>query len=83
MATIEVEKNERETNQSLVRRFTKRLRESGVLSAAKKAKFYDKGKSQQLQKRITLRKIEKQKEFERMAKLGKLPWRSNNKFRKR
>ena len=36
--TFEIKKQERETNLSLVRRFTKRVKESGVLRSAKRSK---------------------------------------------
>ena len=67
---FEILKHERETNQSLIRRFTKRLRESGILVGAKKATFRKREKSKQIQRRVTLRKLEKQKEYERALKLG-------------
>ncbi len=67
---FEIIKQERETNQSLIRRFTKRLRESGILMGAKKAVFYRREKSKQVQRRATLRRLEKRKEYERLLKLG-------------
>ena len=67
---FEIIKQERETNQSLIRRFTKRLRESGILVGVKKSVFHQREKSKQVQRRITLRKLEKRKEYERALKLG-------------
>ncbi len=68
--TFEIIKQERETNQSLIRRFTKRLRDSGILVGVKKSVFHQREKSKQVQRRITLRKLEKRKEYERALKLG-------------
>lgn len=68
--TFEIIKHERETNQSLIRRFTKRLRESGILVGAKKSVFHKREKSKQVQRRVTLRKLQKRKEYERAYKLG-------------
>lgn len=68
--TFEITKQERETNQSLIRRFTKRLRESGILVGVKKSVFRQREKSKQLERRVTLRKIQKRKEYERAFKLG-------------
>ena len=68
--TFEIIKQERETNQSLIRRFTKRLRDSGILVGVKKSVFHHRKKSKQVQRRITLRKLEKRKEYERAYKLG-------------
>ncbi|HEY4509682.1 MAG TPA: hypothetical protein VJC15_01705 [Candidatus Paceibacterota bacterium] len=68
--TFEIIKQERETNQSLIRRFTKRLRDSGILVGVKKSVFHQREKSKQVQRHLTLRKLEKRKEYERAYKLG-------------
>ncbi len=68
--TFEIMKQEREMNQSLIRRFTKRLRASGILTGAKKAGFHRRKKSGKIQRRAALRKLEKRKEYERAFKLG-------------
>ncbi len=70
--TFEITKHERETNQSLIRRFTKRLRESGILVGVKKSVFHHRQKSKQVQRRVTLRRLEKQKEYQRLLKLGQI-----------
>ncbi|MDP6703904.1 MAG: hypothetical protein QF775_00270, partial [archaeon] len=62
---------ERENNISLIRRFSRRLRESGILSASRKARFKDRPKSHQMQKRAALRRLEKKAEYEKMRKMGK------------
>lgn len=67
---FEIIKQERETNQSLIRRFTKRLRDSGILVGVKKSTFHQREKSKQVRRGITLRKLEKRKEYERALKLG-------------
>ena len=67
---FEVIRQERETNQGLIRRFTKRLKDSGILINAKKAQFRKKEKSAQMRKRTVLRKLERKVEFEKQSKLG-------------
>ena len=67
---LEVKKQERETNQSLVRRFTKRLKQSGILMSARKGNFYKPDTSAQMKKKAALRRIEKKEEYERALKLG-------------
>jgi len=67
---LEITKQERETNQSLIRRFTKRLRESRILVGAKKSVFHQREKSKQIQRRTTLRRLEKQREYQHAVKLG-------------
>lgn len=69
---FEIKKQDRETSQALVRRFTKRLRDSGILVTAKKSAFRRKGKSKQIQRRTALRKLEKRMEYERAKKMGKV-----------
>ena len=67
---FEVIRQERETNQGLIRRFTKRLKDSGILINAKKSQFRKKEKSAQMRKRTVLRKLERKVEFEKQSKLG-------------
>jgi len=67
---FEIQKQERENNQTLIRRFTKRLRESGILLSAKKSVFRQRKKSEMTQRHIALRKIEKRAEYEKAIKLG-------------
>lgn len=67
---FEIKRKERETNQALIRRFTKRLRDSGVLINAKKSQFRKRAKSPQMKKRAVLRKIETKQAFEKKRKLG-------------
>lgn len=69
---FEIIKHERETNQSLIRRFTKRLRESGILVGAKKSVFRQREKSKPMLRRAALRRLEKQKEYQRALKLGQI-----------
>jgi ribosomal protein S21 len=70
--TIEVKKQSGETNQALIRRFSKRIQQSGVLFRARKAQFRRRSKSRQMKKRAALRREEMKKEYEKLKKLGKL-----------
>lgn len=67
---LEIKKSERENSQSLTRRFSRKIRRSGILVQARKIRFKKKPKSQQLKKRAALRKQEVKKEYERLEKLG-------------
>ena len=69
---FEIRKQERENNQTLIRRFTKRLRESGILKTAKKSAFRTRENSKQVQRRTTLRRLEKRVEYEKAKKLGNI-----------
>jgi len=69
---LEVRKKEKETPQSLIRRFTRRVQQSGLLFRARKIRFRERGKSRQMKKRAALRREEIKKEYEKLKKLGKL-----------
>lgn len=69
---LEVKKQNRETSQSLIRRFTRRIQQSGILLRARKIRFRKRKKSKQLQKRAALRREETKKEYEKLRKLGKM-----------
>jgi len=69
---LEIRKKERETSQNLIRRFSRRIQESGILLRARKIRFKERKKSEQMKKRAALRREELKKEYERLRKLGKL-----------
>jgi len=69
---LEIKKQEKETSQSLIRRFSRRMKQSGILISARKARFFEKEKSSQMKKRSALRKEELRKEYEKMEKMGKV-----------
>ena len=69
---FEITRKERETNQALIRRFTKRLRDSGILINAKKSQFRKRAKSAQMKKKAVLRKIETRAAYEKKQKLGQV-----------
>lgn len=69
---LEVKKQERETAQSLVRRFSRRIQQSGILLRARKTRFKARPKSRQAKKRAALRREELRKEYKKLKKLGKI-----------
>ena len=69
---LEISKQERETSQSLARRFKKRVQQSGLLLRARKIRFKERKKSEQMKKRAALRREELKKEYEKLKKLGKV-----------
>lgn len=69
---LEIKKQERETTQSLVRRFGRRIQQSGILVRARKNRFRKKAKSRQAKKKAALRREELKKEYKKLKKLGKL-----------
>jgi len=68
---LEIKKQERESTQSLVRRFTKAIRGSGILVRARKIRFKERKKSGAMQKRAAKTRDERKKKYEALKKLGK------------
>ena len=69
---IEVRKRERETVQSLLRRFSKRVLQSGILIRARRSRFYIPEPTKRQKKLRAIRRQQIQKEKEKLYKLGKL-----------
>jgi ribosomal protein S21 len=69
---LEVRRKEKEPVQSLLRRFAKKVQQSGILVQARKIRFRERNKSRQMKKRAALRREELRKEYERKKKLGEL-----------
>ena len=69
--SIEVKKQERELTQSLVRRFTRAVRESGILYNVRRRRFYARPKSSLARRLAALRKEELKKEQEWREKMGR------------
>lgn len=69
---MKISKLPKETSQSLVYRFTKAVKSSGVLVEARKRKFRPRIKSSNLAKRAALVRVKKKTEYDRKKKLGKI-----------
>ncbi len=69
---LEIKKEGRETSQNLVRRFSRRIKQSGILRRARKSRFWEKEKSPQMKKRSALRREQLKVEYEKLEKLGKV-----------
>jgi len=71
--TIQVQKeSETESNLSLIKRFSRRLKEAGILSEAKARRYTARPLSAYKKKKQALRRLERRREFERLNKLGLL-----------
>ena len=68
---LEIKKEERETSQSLVRRFSRRMKQSGLLLRARRSRFKEKAKSPQMKKKSALRREQLKQEYEKLEKMGK------------
>lgn len=69
---VEVRRKEGETTGAMLRRFTRRVQQSGILIRARKMKFYEHKPSRRAVRERALRRIEVNKERSRLEKLGKL-----------
>lgn len=69
---IEIKKNPNENNANTLRRFTRRVQESGILQKVKSKRYNQRVSSKLAQKNAALKKIAKRKEIERLKKLGKM-----------
>ena len=69
---VEVTKKDRETPTSMIRRFSRRMQQSGTLLRSRKLRFFRRRPSRTQRRDAAMRRIEKQRDYERQAKLGKL-----------
>lgn len=67
---LEIKRRDRETSQSLMRRFSRSLKRSGILLRARKIRFRQRKKSKQMKKRAALRREEMKKEYDRKKRMG-------------
>jgi len=68
---VNVTKKEKETSQNLGHRFTKTVRQSGVLLEVRKGRFFKRAKSDLAKKRSALRRVERKAEKIKADKLAK------------
>lgn len=69
---IEVKKNPNENNASVLRRFSRRVQESGIIRKVKGARYNERQESKLKTKKSALKKMKRRKEVERLKKLGKM-----------
>lgn len=69
---VEVRKRDNEGTESLVRRFSRKVQQSGVLLQARKIRFHARKKSRRKQREDAQRRTELQAERERLIKLGEI-----------
>lgn len=68
---IEVKKAANESNMTLVRRFSRRVQETGVIRAVKGNRYSERAPSKLDRKNSALNRLKRGKEIERLKKLGK------------
>ena len=73
ITVIEVKKNTNENNMNLVRRFTRKVQESGIIQKVKSKRYNERAESKVKIKIATLKRINRRKTLEKLQKLGKAP----------
>lgn len=69
---IEVRKNPNENNASVLRRFSRRIQESGIVRKVKGARYNVRKESKLKVKKSALKRMSRRKEIEKLKKLGKM-----------
>ena len=80
---IHIRKKDRETPESMIRRFSRRVQQSGVLQRVRKNRFRLEEKSRTKRREEALYKVKIRKEIDRLKKLGKFDEESLREVRKR
>ncbi|MDA3814794.1 MAG: hypothetical protein PF549_00295 [Patescibacteria group bacterium] len=68
---VEVEKKDKETSESLIRRFSRRMQQSRVLMKARKGRFLTKKKTKRVLRDDALYRQNMKKEVDKLKKMGK------------
>jgi ribosomal protein S21 len=69
---IEIKKNGTESSASVMRRFSKRVRESGIIRHVKDGRYAKRSTSAYVMKKNALKRMEKRNEYAKLKKLGKI-----------
>jgi ribosomal protein S21 len=77
---VEIKKNKNENNLSVIKRFTRRVQESGVLQRVRANRYLEREKSSNVRKAKRLVSLKKREVFDELVKLGKI---SNIRTKKR
>lgn len=72
MILVQVTKNNNESPTGLIRRFTKKVQDAGILRRAKSLRYKERTLSYYKKKMATLNKLKARKEYEKLKKLGKI-----------
>jgi ribosomal protein S21 len=69
---VQVEKNQNESSANVIRRFTKRVQNAGIVRRMRDNRYYKREKSDNVRREARLKKLVKKAEYERLYKLGKV-----------
>ena len=69
---VEVKKNPNENNASVLRRFSRKIQESGIIQKVKGSRYNERKESKLKIKKSALKRMNRRKEIEKLRKLGKV-----------
>ena len=69
---VKVERNNTESSANVIRRFTKRVQNAGIIPRMRGARYYVREKSRNVRRTARLKKLEKKEVYEKLVKLGKI-----------
>lgn len=72
IANVELKKGAHENSISIIRRFTRKIQESGIIQKVKGDRYAKRDLSKLSLKKSALKRLTKRKETERLKKLGKM-----------
>ena len=73
MVNVEVSRNPNENTLSVLRRFTKKVQNSGVLPRVRGIRYHTRELSSYKVKQKTLKSLKRKEEVKELIKLGKMP----------
>jgi ribosomal protein S21 len=73
MINVEVEGSQSESNSNILRRFSRRVRNAGIVEKARSLQERKRPLSETQKKQEKLRRLQRLEEVDTMIKLGKLP----------
>ncbi len=77
---LEVKKKEHESADGLLRRFHRKVQQSGILVEAKRVRFHERPKNKRRRREEAIRRTELRQEREFLRKLGKLEERKRDRY---
>jgi len=69
---VQVDKNPNENNASVLRRFSRKIQESGIIHKVKANRYNEREESKLKAKKSALKRMARRKEIEVLRKLGKI-----------
>lgn len=73
---VKVEKNNNESSANVIRRFTKRVQNAGIINRMRGERYFIRDKSSNVRREARLKKLAKKEAYEKLVKLGKIPERT-------